>query len=75
LVPRLRKKRGSSCIAVVERESCRLHQLRPQKKSDFDVNRFLLMGRVYPRCFPLELALYGRSELASNFGFELIVSF
>jgi hypothetical protein len=32
--------------------------------------------RVYPMCFfSLELALYGRSKPANNFGFGLIVGF
>jgi hypothetical protein len=38
---------------MIEKESHRLHQLRlkTMKNGDFDVNRFLSKGRVYPMFF------------------------
>jgi hypothetical protein len=46
------------------------------KKGYFAVTEFFSTMRVYPMCFfSLELALYGRSKPANNFGFWLIVGF
>jgi hypothetical protein len=46
------------------------------KKGYFTVIEFFSTMRVYPMCFfSLELALYGRSKPANNFGFGLIVGF
>jgi len=45
------------------------------KTSGFDVNGFLLMGKVYTRCFSLNLVWNGKSESEKNFYFGLIVGF